>query len=85
MEKEWKLIIFKSMASKIRGKKYSCLNFKIISFLFLFNLTSNSEIHLIIKGYGTQNLVSGEFSLANEPYEILVNGVLNPGCTKLVN
>ena len=80
MKKEWKLFIYENKARKIRGKNYSKLNFQIISFLFLFNLISDSEIHLIIEGNGAQNLINGGIDF--EPSAVLVNGALKVSCNK---
>ena len=40
----------------------------------------NSEIHLIIKGSGTQNILNKTFQY--EPFEVIVNGYINSSCKK---
>ena len=39
-----------------------------------------SEIHLIIQGNGTQNLLSDDFDIL--PSEAIVNGLVMPNCSK---
>ena len=46
----------------------------------LRHLYNNNEIHLIINGKGTQNLLYNNFNPA--PSAVLVNGILNSSCTK---
>ena len=48
---------------------------------YLSNFYSNiNEIHLIIKGEGTQALLNSAFN--KEPSSVLINGILNNLCKK---
>ena len=40
----------------------------------------DSEIRLIIQGYGNQKLLNDKFDI--EPSEVFVNGIQNNSCTK---
>ena len=80
MEDENWFIAYKNKETKIKRKKSFALNFQTFLFLFLLNLISNSEIRLIIKGNGTQELINNEFSIS--PSLVSVNGVQKNSCNK---
>ena len=71
-------------------QKYYTFYFELIIFLIkisLFNLVNKkymnycySEIHLVIKGQGEQNLIQNYFSF--KPSEVIVNGIKKDSCEK---
>ena len=79
----------------MKQRKQKCFLLYYISFLFLLQIyfvglkmVNNminlkyyySEIHLIIKGNGNQNLLSSSFNI--EPSEVYINGIKDDSCKK---
>ena len=73
---------------KIEIKKYNFIINLIILNIFVINSTSGndyvSEIHLVIKGSGIQNIVSVNYE-GTLPNEVIADGVNLNGCTKNCN
>ena len=53
---------------------------KIFLMLAMIEASINSEIHLVIQGNGTQNLLSDDYDIL--PSEVIVNGMSMPNCFK---
>ena len=79
-----KYVFYQSNKLKLK-RKYNRLSFhfQTILLIILINLISTeiiSEIHLVISGSGTQNLINDNFNIL--PSEVLVNEVKNDSCSK---
>ena len=74
-----------SLRPKNKIKKYRIFMNLVILNIFVINSISGndyiSEIHLVIKGSGTQNITSNDYG-GILPNEVIVNGVQRTGCTK---
>ena len=86
-----------SIKKREKRKKYYLLGYEIVIFLLRFVVTTNlfnknirklnnyySEIHLVVKGNGTQNILSNSYVGLN-PSEVYVNGVKDNSCKRSCN
>ena len=80
-----KYLTIQKKERKIENNNYrlKTLLLKIFLFLSILRESINSEIYLVIKGKGEQNLLYNYFDI--EPSEVLVNGVKDDSCSKICN
>ena len=79
-----KYVFYQSNKRKLK-RKYNKLSFHfeiILFIIFAYSISTEiiSEIHLVISGSGTQNLINDNFNIL--PSEVWVNEVKNDSCSK---
>ena len=68
---------------KKKNKNSKTFLLKIFLIFSVLETSINSEIHLVIKGNGKQNLLYNFFNI--KPSEVLVNGFKDESCSKTCN
>jgi hypothetical protein len=84
MLKKWFNYIIQSKENQIKIKdyprRYNILLLNIFIIVSALQIIRNSEIHLIVKGKGNQQLLNKSFIY--KPSEVIVNGFKNETCQR---